>query len=125
MSETWINDPEAITRASFQFLDLALASYNIAPAIYPVVRRVVHASADFEFAEGLRFHPHAIAAGVNALRVGAPIFCDTQMVASGIRKASLAKLASPVICRIDDPAVREEAQRRNETRAMIALRQVA
>jgi precorrin-8X/cobalt-precorrin-8 methylmutase len=87
-----------------------------------VVRRIIHATADFEFKTLMRFHPDAIEAGVRALRAGCPVLVDVKMIAAGLNEDRLAAYGSRVHCFISDEDVIETARKQNSTRAIEAMR---
>ncbi|MHB8767195.1 MAG: precorrin-8X methylmutase [Deferrisomatales bacterium] len=109
-----------IEALSHRIIDRRLARAGLPPGEAAVVRRVVHATADFSFAETLWFHPEAVARGVEALRAKAPVVCDVQMLAHGVTRA-----ASEVLCAIGDPDVAEAARRHGTTRAAAAMAKLA
>ncbi len=90
-----------------------------------VVRRVVHATADFDYAENLRFTPGAAGRGAAALAQGAAIVTDTNMALAGVSKAALARLGGEAVCYMADPAVAAAAKREGTTRAVAAMRHAA
>ncbi len=120
-----LTDPAAITAESFRRIDALLAPYGIAADVYPVVRRVVHTTADTEWVGALRFAPGAIAAAIVAIRGGANIVTDVQMVAAGIQTQQLARFGGTVCCAIDHPEAAILAQREGITRSMAAIRLLA
>ncbi len=90
-----------------------------APRLTPpsaIVRRVIHATADFSFARTLRIHPQAVAAGMEALTARRAIVCDVNMLAAGITRAG-----TEVLCTISDDRTMELARRRGCTRAAAAM----
>jgi len=91
----------------------------------PVVKRVVHTTADFDFVENLRFTPGAAGEGVAALKRGVPIVTDTNMARAGVSRPALEKLGGSVRCFMADPAVAEAARREGTTRAAAAMRYAA
>ena len=95
------------------------------PATAAVVKRVIHTTADFEYAETLRFTPDAVALGVQALRRGVPIVTDTNMARAGISKPSLQKLGTQVYCFMAEEAVAQQARKNGTTRAVAAMRHAA
>ena len=95
------------------------------PATAAVVKRVIHTTADFEYAETLRFTPDAVALGVQALRRGVPIVTDTNMARAGISKPSLQKLGAQVYCFMAEEAVAQQARKNGTTRAVAAMRHAA
>jgi len=91
----------------------------------PIVRRVIHTTADFDFAEDLRFTPGAVGEGVAALRRGVPIVTDTNMARAGVSRPALEQLGGSVHCFMAEPAVAETARSRGTTRAAAAMRYAA
>ncbi|HCQ67745.1 MAG TPA: precorrin-8X methylmutase, partial [Subdoligranulum sp.] len=86
--------PADIERTSMGIITAELAARGLAvpPENAAVVKRVIHTTADFDYAENLRFTPGAAAAGVAAMRAGATVITDTNMALSGISKPALARL---------------------------------
>jgi precorrin-8X/cobalt-precorrin-8 methylmutase len=114
--------PQEIEGKSFEMITEELGEHPYTPEQYPVVQRVIHASADFELGRSLVFHPQAIAAGIAAIRAGKKLVADVQMVQVGISKPRLEKFGGEVAVYISDPDVMEEAKRLNTTRAIISMR---
>lgn len=114
-----------IEEASFALIDAEAAPHGFAPDEWAVVRRVIHATADFEFQRTLVFHPGAVRAGVAALRAGRPILCDVRMILAGLNQARLAAFGCSVHCLIDAPGVADAACVSGSTRAAAAMRSAA
>ena len=91
----------------------------------PVVKRVIHTTADFEYADNLVFSPGAVARGVEALRSGCTIVTDTQMAFSGVNKRVLEKFGGRAVCFMSDRSVAAEARERGETRATVSMERAA
>lgn len=91
----------------------------------PVVKRVIHTTADFDYARNLHFTPGAVAAGIAALRSGTPIVTDTTMALAGISKPGLAKLGTMALCYVADPEVAAAAKQQGTTRAVAAVHKAA
>ena len=89
--------------------------------IKPIVKRVIHATADFSFAESMRFTPGVVSLMRDMLKSGATIVTDTNMALSGISKASLNKLGARAVCFMADEAVAREAKERETTRAVVSM----
>ncbi len=87
-----------------------------------MVRRVIHATADFEFKSSMRFHPEAITAGIRALRAGCPIIVDVKMISAGLNEERLAAYGCRIVSHISDDDVIAGAQAANSTRAIEAMR---
>ncbi len=120
---TPIMDPMAIEAASFATIDAELSPhFGFTAEEHAVVRRVIHATADFEFARTLRFHPRAFEAARRAFAAGAPVVADVQMVQAGINKTALGRFGGEVLCYIGDPDVADEARAAGTTRAVMATR---
>ncbi len=114
--------PQKIEGRSFEMIDEEIGRHQFTEEQYPVVQRVIHASADFELGRSLVFHPHAIQAGIQAVRSGKRVVADVQMVQVGISKPRLEKFGGEVSVYISDPDVMEEAKRLDTTRAIISMR---
>lgn len=119
--------PADIERTSMQIIEEELNRRGIAiPADRAaVVRRVIHTTADFDYAETLHFTPHAVARGIEALKAGAPVVTDTNMALAGISKPSLAALGVTAHCYMADPEVAQAARQAGTTRAVAAMQHAA
>lgn len=106
---------------SFATVDAEAGPHAFDPQQWQVVRRVIHATADFEFKQLLRFSPDAIASGVQALRRGCPVLVDVAMIAAGLSSERLGEYGCRVHSFIADPEVIEQAQAQNSTRAIMAM----
>lgn len=117
--------PADIERTSMEIIaaELAAREISLAPENDAVVRRVIHTTADFDYARNLRFTPGAVEQGVAALQRGAPIVTDTNMALAGISKPSLAALGGAAYCYMADPTVAEKARADGTTRAVAAMHQ--
>lgn len=114
--------PQEIEEKSFEMITEELGEHPFTSEQYPVVQRVIHASADFDLGRSLVFHPDAIRAGIEAIRAGRPVVADVQMVQVGISKPRLEQFGGDVRVYISDRDVMEEAKRLNTTRAIISIR---
>ena len=119
--------PADIERTSMGIITAELAARGLAvpPENAAVVKRVIHTTADFDYAENLRFTPGAAAAGVAAMRAGAVVITDTNMTLAGITKPGLAKLGGQALCFMADPAVAAAAKAAGSTRAAAAMHRAA
>lgn len=113
--------PQEIEELSFQMIKDELGAHPFTDEQFPVVQRVIHASADFDLGRSLVFHPDAIRAGIEAIRNGRPLVADVQMVQVGVSKPRLEKYGGDVRVYISDPDVMAEAKRQNLTRAIISM----
>ena len=110
-----LHDPSQIEQASFTRIDSHLRGLHLAPEEMAVVRRVVHATADFSYALNLRFSPGAVQRGQAAMEAGKEILVDVNMVKAGIR------YSGPVLCHINEPAVIRGAKEKRVTRASLGI----
>ncbi|NDI35512.1 precorrin-8X methylmutase [Chengkuizengella sediminis] len=114
--------PQEIEGKSFEMITEELGEHSFTEEQYPVVQRVIHASADFDLGRSVLFHPTAVQAGIKAVQNGEIVVADVQMVQVGISKPRLEKFGSEVRVYISDEDVMEEAKRLNTTRAIISMR---
>jgi len=112
----------AIEARSFEIIDAEAGAHGFDPAAWRVVRRMVHATADLDFARSAVLHPDAVASGVAALRRGAPLVCDAGMALAGLSTARLARFGIAARCFVSDPDVAEAARARGATRSAEAMR---
>ena len=122
---TEIIAPKDIEKRSFEIITELLGSRRLDPENEPVIKRVIHTTADFDFADSLVFSPHAVKQGLRALRAGCDIVTDTQMAKAGISKPALEKLGGQVHCFMSDADVAQEAQKRGLTRAAVSMERAA
>jgi precorrin-8X/cobalt-precorrin-8 methylmutase len=114
--------PEEIEAESFRIIDSEAGEHGWGDAEWQIVRRVIHTSADFEYANSLMFSDAAVEKAVAALRSGAFIVTDTNMALSGISKARLAPFGCAITCHVADADVAELAKREGITRSIAAMR---
>ncbi|RIV28162.1 precorrin-8X methylmutase [Alicyclobacillaceae bacterium I2511] len=117
-----IGVPQDIETKSFQIITEELGPHPFTADQFPVVRRVIHATADFDLGRSLVFHPAAIAAGMAAIRRGEIVVADVQMVQAGISKGRLEKFGGDVRVYIAHSDVAASAQQEGITRAIVAMR---
>ena len=115
--------PADIERTSMKIItgELAQRGLDIPPENAPVVKRVIHTTADFDYAQTLHFTPGAVAAGIAAMHAGATIVTDTNMALAGITKPGLAKLGGQALCFMADPAVAAAAKQAEYPGAVLAV----
>ncbi len=119
---------QSIEDASMRIIDEEIGgrhAYN--DAEWPVVRRVIHATADFDFAGANRmlFHEDAIEGGMGALRGGRAIITDVNGVIGGLNKQNPRDFGNEIICRISDPGVAAAAKEKSLTRSQATMRSVS
>ena len=119
--------PADIERTSISIITRELDELGLTPPpeTAAVVKRVIHTTADFDYAKNLRFTPGAVQAAVRALQTGAVIVTDTNMALAGISRPGLAKLGCEAVCYMADPAVAEAAKQAGTTRAVAAMHRAA
>lgn len=117
--------PMDIEKRSFEIITRLLGDRELDPENELVIKRVIHTSADFDYADNLVFSPHAVPRGIAALREGCDIVTDTQMAKAGINKTILGQLGGEVHCFMADDDVAAEAKERGITRAMVSMERAA
>ena len=119
--------PADIENTSMQIIrgELAQMGKVIPQELAPVVLRVIHATADFEYADTMTFSPDAVEKGREAIRRGARIVTDTNMALAGVNKKALAKWGGEAMCFMADPEVAAEAAARGLTRAAVSMEKAA
>ncbi len=117
-----ILDPQEIERKSFEIIDSEVGAHPYDARQWPVVRRIIHTTADFDFAGITLFSPDAVASGIAALRRGEKVLSDTNMVRAGVNKARLAAFGSDIACHVADADVAATAKAEGVTRSIIATR---
>lgn len=113
--------PGEIEKRSFEIITEELGERRLKKEQEAVIKRVIHTSADFEYADTLCFSEGAVEQAMNALKNGACIVTDTQMVKAGINKRSIGKFGGEVHCFIADEDVAKEAVERQITRSAVSM----
>ena len=114
-------NPKDIESFSFDIIDKEAGPHSFPHDQWPIVRRMIHTSADFDWIKIVRFHPEAVARGIAAIRAGKPIITDTQMARMGIRQKAIESYGGLVACFMDDPLVAQTAIEKGITRARVAM----
>ena len=117
--------PMEIEQRSFEIITELLGNRVLDPENELVIKRVIHTTADFDYADNLTFSDHAVQKGIAALKGGCDIVTDTQMAKAGINKTILASLGGEVHCFMSDPDVAQEAKSRGVTRAFVSMEKAA
>lgn len=107
---------------SFSIIDAEVGAHDFEPAEWQVVRRVIHATADFEFRSLMKLSKGAVRAGIDALRAGCPVLVDVKMIAVGLNEERLAAYGCRVHSFISDEDVIATAKSNNSTRAIEAMK---
>ncbi|WP_163335645.1 precorrin-8X methylmutase [Desulfopila sp. IMCC35008] len=113
--------PHEIERLSFEIIDAEAGDHDFPADQWPVVRRMIHTSADFDYIHSVRFSENAHTIGVEALKAGKNVVVDTNMVKSGIRRKLVEGFGGRVECLMTEPRVAEIAEERGTTRAKAAV----
>ena len=118
-------EPREIEARSFEIITEELGEKKLIPGTEPIVKRCIHTSADFEYADSLCFSDGAVEAALEAIRNGASIVTDTQMAKAGINKKTLAKYGGEGDCFMSDEDVAEQAKKSGSTRAAASMEKAA
>lgn len=123
----YIQNPAVIAADSFAIIraELAAAGHHFTPPLAAVVERIIHSTADFDFASITQTSPGAVEAGAQALQSRCPIITDVNMVRVGISAPRLAALGGTVHCFVADKLTRERAQTAEITRSAMGMRLAA
>ena len=116
--------PMEIEKRSFEIITEELG-YELPEDKAPIIKRCIHTSADFDYAENLCFSDGVVEKALQALKNGACIVTDTQMAKSGINKKALAKYGGEVYCFMSDEDVAEIAKKNGTTRAPASMDKAA
>ncbi|HET7284860.1 MAG TPA: precorrin-8X methylmutase, partial [Nitrososphaeraceae archaeon] len=116
-----------IEKKSLKIIDTEIGQHNYNELEWAIVRRVIHATADFDFArrERIIFHRNAIKSAFNAIKNKCNIVTDVDMVRSAINKKLVTDLGLTAICHISDNALANESRKFNRTRSEMAMRHAA
>jgi precorrin-8X/cobalt-precorrin-8 methylmutase len=118
---------QSIEDKSMEIIENEIGSHPYSKNEWPIVRRIIHATADFDFARQnmIVFHKDAISSGIDALKNGCNIIADVNGVIGGLNKENLTEFGNKVICNISDPKIVEKAKKLNKTRAQTSMRMAA
>ena len=111
--------PKEIEARSFEIITEELGDKKLVPGTELIVKRCIHTSADFDYADNLCFSEDVVEQAITAVREGACIVTDTQMARSGINKRALARYGGEVFCFMSDEDVAESARQNQTTRGEI------
>ena len=119
----FIKEPMAIENRSMELIAPHLEGLGLDERATKLYSRLIHASGDVGYAPITRVHPAAIDRAIEALKAGAHIYTDVEMVRTGINKKKLASFGGEVHCLVADPDVAVRAKAESITRSMVAMRQ--
>lgn len=119
--------PADIEKTSFSIIARELKEKNISlpEELAPVIMRVIHTTADFEYAETMKFSPDVLQIIKNAILNGACIVTDTNMALSGINKKTLSRFGGEALCFMADEEVAAKAKELNMTRAAVSMKKAS
>ncbi len=117
--------PREIEARSFQIITEELGDKKLDPEKELIIKRCIHTSADFEYADSLCFSEGVVEKAMNAIKEGAIIVTDTQMARSGVNKRALARFGGEAFCFISDEDVVAMAKANGSTRAAAAVDKAA
>ncbi len=116
--------PGDIEKRSFEIIERELP-HALPKREKPIIMRVIHTTADFDYCDNLKFSENAVDIALDAIRRGAVFVTDTNMALAGINKPALAKLGCAAQCFMADPEVAREAEEQGTTRASAAVDKAA
>lgn len=115
---------QSIEDASMQMIEEEIGSHPYNEKEWPIVRRIIHSTADFDFANKNKiiFHKDAIESGINALKNGCSIVVDVNGVIGGLNKQNPKDFGNEIVCNISKPEIMELAKKAGKTRSQISMR---
>ncbi len=115
---------QSIEDASMQMIEDESGVHQYNEKQWPIVRRVIHSTADFDFAgkNKIIFHKDAIESGMNALRNGCSIVVDVNGVIGGLNKQNPKDFGNNIVCNISNPEIMELAKKEGKTRSQVSMR---
>ena len=118
---------QSIEDASMQMIEDEIGTHNFSKKEWPIVRRIIHSTADFDFADKNRliFHKNAIESGMNALRNGCNIVVDVNGIIGGMNKQNPKDFGNNIVCNISKPEIMELAKKEGKTRSQVSMRAAA
>ncbi|OHD26763.1 MAG: precorrin-8X methylmutase [Spirochaetes bacterium GWC1_27_15] len=116
-----IINPKEIEKKSFEIITKELGHLNIPKEYDPIIKRVIHTTADFDYGRILEFHKDSIKNCVDAIKGRCKIYCDTKMIIAGVNKNELQKFGSEIYSFIDDPEVVSQSKETRITRSIIGI----
>jgi precorrin-8X/cobalt-precorrin-8 methylmutase len=119
----YIKIPERIEEKSFEIIEEEMGTWRDEFSILekPIIKRVIHTTADFEYMKLIKFSDGALLKGLELLKKGEKIYCDTSMIVSGINKRKTSKLGIELINLVHDEEVRKISSKKGTTRSMEAV----
>ena len=115
---------QSIEDASMQMIEDEIGTHQYNEKEWPIVRRIIHSTADFDFADKNKiiFHKDAIQSGMDALRNGCSIVVDVNGVIGGLNKQNPKDFKNNIVCNISNPEIMELAKKEGKTRSQVSMR---
>ena len=115
---------QSIEDASMQMIEDEIGTHQYNEKQWPIVRRVIHSTADFDFAgkNKIIFHKDAIDSSMTALRNGCSIVVDVNGVIGGLNKQNPKDFGNNIVCNISNPEIMELAKKEGKTRSQVSMR---
>lgn len=115
---------QSIEDASMQMIEEEVGDHNYGKKEWPIVRRIIHSTADFDFVgkNRLIFHKDAVESGINALRNGCSIVVDVNGVIGLLNKQNPKDFGNKIVCNISDVKIMERAKKEGKTRSQVSMR---
>lgn len=117
----YIIKPDEIEKRSFEIITEELGDKKFPVETDSIIKRVIHTTADFEYADLLSFENGAVEKAEQLIRKGVGIVSDTNMILNGVNKTALKKTGCKISCFMADPQVADEAKKRGVTRAKVSM----
>lgn len=119
----YIKKPEDIEKKSFEIIEKELGEKvkNFSEETLPIIKRVIHTTADFEYADLIKFMGNPVEAGKNVIKNGCRIYCDTNMIVNGLSKNILKKFNCEAYSLVSDEVTAKEARERGITRSIVGI----
>jgi precorrin-8X/cobalt-precorrin-8 methylmutase len=116
---------QSIEDASMQMIEDEIGAHQYKKKEWLIVRRIIHSTADFDFADKNKiiFHKDAVESGMNALRNGCSIVVDVNGVIGGLNKQNPKDFGNNIVCKISDPEIMELAKKEGKTRSQVSMRE--
>ena len=116
---------QSIEDASMQMIEDEIGMHEFNEKEWPIVRRIIHSTADFDFADKnkLIFQKDAIESGMNALKNGCSIVVDVNGVIGGMNKQNPKDFGNNIVCNISKPEIMELAKKEGKTRSQVSMRE--
>ena len=115
---------QSIEDASMQMIEDEIGTHQYNEKEWPIVRRVIHSTADFDFAgkNKIIFHKDAIESAMSALKNGCSIIVDVNGVIGGLNKQNPKDFGNNIVCNISNPEIMELAKKEGKTRSQVSMR---